>query len=251
VASDRTIRDAWATLRIALGNAVREELLSRNVAGLVRVSKARSRKPKPWSVEEARRFLESACRDGEPFYVAYVLVLVLGLRRGEALGLAWDDVDLEAAEVYVSWQVQRIGGQLVRRQTKTEASDAPLPLPGICLAALREQRERQEKTRTEAGATWQDSGLVVTTTFGLAIEPRNFHRSFKARCAKGKVRSISVHSTRRTCASILVALDVHPRVAMQILRHSQIAVTMNVYSEVSSVETREALKRLGEELEGP
>jgi integrase len=57
-----------------------------------------------------------------------------------------------------------------------------------------------------------------------------------------------VHSTRRTCASLLVALDVHPRVAMQIMRHSQIAMTMNIYSEVSSVETREALKRLGAEL---
>jgi integrase len=63
------------------------------------------------------------------------------------------------------------------------------------------------------------------------------------------VRPIPVHATRRTCASLLVALDVHPRVAMQIVRHSQIAVTMNIYSEVSSTETREALKRLGEELE--
>ena len=77
-----------------------------------------------------------------------------------------------------------------------------------------------------------------------------FDREFKARCRKAAVRSVPVHTTRRTCASLLVAMDVHPRVVMQILRHSQIAVTMNVYSEVTSNETREALKRLGKELEG-
>ena len=250
VASDRTTRDAWATLRTVLGNAVREELISRNPAALVRVPKARRRKVKPWAVEEARRFLESARVDQDPLYAAYVLILVLGLRRGEALGLAWDEVDLDNAELHISWQLQRVAGRLLRRQTKTEASDAPLPLPSICLTALKGWRERQADLKATAGRAWQGSGLVVTTRLGTAMEPRNFHRQFKARCRKAEVPVISVHSTRRTCASLLVALDVHPRVAMQILRHSQIAVTMNVYSEVSSEETREALKLLGEELQG-
>ena len=91
---------------------------------------------------------------------------------------------------------------------------------------------------------------MISTRYGLPVEPRNFHRDFKAGCTKAGVRPISVHSTRRTCASLLVALDVHPRVAMQVLRHSQIAITMNVYSEVSSAETRTALRRLGEQLQG-
>ncbi|MEH0984606.1 tyrosine-type recombinase/integrase [Micromonospora sp. CPCC 205556] len=79
------------------------------------------------------------------------------------------------------------------------------------------------------------------------MEPRKFHRDFKTRCRKAGVREISVHTTRRTCASLLVALDVHPRVTMQILRHSQIAVTMNIYSEVTAEATEKALKRLGEQ----
>jgi integrase len=81
------------------------------------------------------------------------------------------------------------------------------------------------------------------------VEPRNFNRSFATACRKAGVRLIPVHATRKTCASLLVALDVHPRVAMQILRHSQISVTMNVYSEVSSTATRKALKRLGKRLD--
>jgi integrase len=249
-ASDRTCRDAWTVLRNALSNAIREEIITRNVAALVRVSKPRSRKVKPWSVEEARQFLESAQRDGDPRYAGYVLILILGLRRGELLGLPWSNVDLDNAEATIGWQLQRIGGRLLHRETKTEASDAPLPLPGICLAALRDHRQRQQAWRIEAGGAWHDSGLVMTTRYGAALEPRNFHRDFKARCAKADVRVIPVHAVRRTCASLLVALDVHPRVAMQILRHSQIAVTMNVYSEVSSKETRAALKRLGESLGG-
>ena len=87
-----------------------------------------------WTVEEARQFLESARTDGDPMYAGYVLLLVLGLRRGELLGLAWEDLDLDAARRASRWQVQRVDGELVRRQTKTPSSDAALPLPDICVA---------------------------------------------------------------------------------------------------------------------
>jgi integrase len=123
-------------------------------------------------------------------------------------------------------------------------------LPEICLAALRARRREQEADRGTAGVKWHQTKLVVTTRHGTPLEPRNFHRDFKTRCRKAGVREISVHTTRRTCASLLVALDVHPRVAMQILRHSQIAVTMNVYSEAPSTATQKALKRLSRHLDG-
>jgi integrase len=226
-------------------HTIREELVSRNVAALVRVGNARTRKEEPWSVEEVRKFLESASRDRDPMYAAYVLILVLGLRRGEVLGLGWEEVNLDAGEPAVGFQLQRIRRRLLRRETKTEASEATLPMPDICVTALRERQKHQEAHREAAGEAWHPSDLVLTTRYGTPIEPRNFTRSFKARCTKAGVRSIKVHTTRRTCASLLVALDVHPRVAMQILRHSQIAVTMNVYSEAPSPATRRALKRLG------
>jgi integrase len=139
---------------------------------------------------------------------------------------------------------------MLHRQTKTEASDAVLPLPTICTAALAARRRDQDAHRQAADIAWQDFGLVFTTRYGTPVEPRNFHREFKTRTHRSGAREISVHSTRRTCASLLVALDVHPRVAMQILRHGQISVTMNVYSEVPSQATRTALRRLGKQLEG-
>lgn len=90
-----------------------------------------------------------------------------------------------------------------------------------------------------------DGGWVFTTRLGDPMDPRNFHRDFKLRVAKAGVPVVPIHSTRRTCASLLVALDVHPRVAMAVLRHSRISVTMEVYSQASSASTRDALKRLG------
>ena len=84
---------------------------------------------------------------------------------------------------------------------------------------------------------------------GTPIEPRNFNRSFAARSATAGVQKITVHDARRTCATLLVDLDMHPRVIMQTLRHAQISVTMDIYAKASGKATREALERLGESLD--
>jgi integrase len=197
-------------------------------------------------VEDARWFLESAWHAGEALYAAFVLVLVLGLRRGEVLGLAWAQVDLDGGELYVGEQLQRVRHQLVLREVKTEMSEAPLPLPELCVTALRIRRRHQDDARKLAGDTWIENGLVFTTRYGTPIEPRNFNRSFDRCIRAAKVPRITVHGTRKTCASLLAALDVHPRVAMRILRHSKINVTMEIYTEAPSEATRDALRKLGD-----
>ncbi len=248
VASDWTVHQAWTILRSALSAAQREEIVSRNVAALVRLPVPRTDRPLIWSVDQAREFLESAHADGDPHLAGYVLLLTLGLRRGELLGLAWDDVDLDRREATIAWQLQRIDGHLLRRRTKTKSSEATLPLPEICVTSLLDRMELDRSWRAEAAEAWQDNNLVLTTHHGMPIDPRNFHRMFKSRARRAGVPVIPVHSARRTCASLLVAMNVHPRVAMAILRHSQIAVTMNVYSQVSSESAREALLQLGSAL---
>ncbi|MEV3977947.1 tyrosine-type recombinase/integrase [Nonomuraea sp. NPDC049758] len=90
---------------------------------------------------------------------------------------------------------------------------------------------------------------MFTTRYGTPIEPRNLNRAFEAHCKYAGVPRIRFHDTRHTCASLLAALDVHPRVAMRILRHTQISVTMNVYTQIPSPETRNALARLNASLE--
>ena len=151
-------------------------------------------------------------------------------------------------ELDIGWQLQRVRRQLPHRETKTEASEATSPMPGICVTALRVREKDQAAVKVVAGASWVQSGLVFTTGAGTPFEPRNLNRRFETRCAKAGVRRITVHDMRHTCATPLAALDVHPRVAMRILRHAQIDVTMNVYTEVSDAKTLKALKRLGSSL---
>ncbi|MEV5326384.1 tyrosine-type recombinase/integrase [Nonomuraea fastidiosa] len=91
--------------------------------------------------------------------------------------------------------------------------------------------------------------MAPTTRTGTPIEPRNFNRAFESHCRRAGVPRIRVHDTRHTCASLLAALDVHPRVAMRILRHSQISMTMDVYTQIPSPETRKALDRLNRSLD--
>ena len=248
--SARSRKDARDTLRAALTCAVEDETIGRNPVTAVKMTKRREpkqrRKQKAWTVDDARWFLESTWHAREALYAAFVLVLVLGLRRGEVLGLAWDQVDLDAAELYVGEQLQRVRHQLVRREVKTETSEAPLPLPDLCVAALKIRKKQQDTDRDRAGDGWIDTGLVFTTRHGTPIEPRNFNRSFDRCIVAARVPRIAVHGIRKTCASLLAALDVHPRVAMRILRHSKIAVTMEIYTEAPSDATRDALRKLSD-----
>jgi integrase len=248
VLSAGTRKDARNVLRAALASAIEDQIITSNPAAVIRLSTRGEpkRKRRSWTVDETRRFLESARRDGDVLYAAYVLVLVLGLRKGELLGLTWELISFDRAELYVGEQVQRVGGQLLRSRVKTDTSEAPLPLPDLCVAALKLRQQQQDTDREHASRAWIDTGLVFTTRHGTPIEPRNFTRSFNRRIAKAGVPKITVHGTRKTCGSLLAALEIHPRVAMQILRHSKIAVTMEIYTEVPSATTRAALKKLGQ-----
>lgn len=195
-----------------------------------------------WTAEQARQFLASARAARDPLYPSYVLLLVLGLRRGEVLGLQWADIDLDTATVHVHRELQRIDGRLVLGETKTLDSDAGLPLPPLCVEALRAQLANQGAAEPE---------FLISTRSGGPVDPRNFYRSFQRRVTQAEVPRIPLHGTRHTCASLLVELDVHPRVAMQILRHAKIATTMDVYSHVPTPASRRALGAISQLLDTP
>jgi integrase len=250
VLSARSRKDARDTLRAALTCAVDDEVISRNPVTAVKMAKRREPKQRrarqAWTVDDARWFLESAWHAGEALYAAFVLVLVLGLRKGEVLGLTWELVNLDTGELYIEEQIQRVGRELLRRPVKTDSSEAPLPLPELCVTALKIRQQRQDEDHHRAGDAWTDTGLVFTTRHGTPIEPRNFSRTFDRCISAARVPRITVHGTRKTCGSLLAALDVHPRVAMQILRHSKIAITMEIYTEIPDARTREALRKLSD-----
>nr|WP_174242799.1 tyrosine-type recombinase/integrase [Micromonospora costi] len=195
---------------------------------------------------------------------------MLGLRKGEVLGLNWDHIEWDGWDkpctphgedfcehcrdnhdisLVIESNSSGYAGRLLHRSTKTEESDAPLPLPAICVTALRHRYRQQEAARERDGEAWHDTGMIFTTRYGLPVEPRNVNRSYDSRITRAGVPKITVHDARRTCCSLLVDLDVHPRIAMAILRHADFSITVEIYSQVSSKATREALRKLGESLD--
>ncbi|MFJ3591192.1 tyrosine-type recombinase/integrase [Streptomyces sp. NPDC090231] len=240
-------------LRNALNRAVREELLTRNVAELVDMPKVTKKEAKPWNAREAISFLRSA--RAHRLYAACVLVLVLGLRRSEVLGLRWQDVDFDQRQFTPLKQVQRVKGVgLVLKDLKTESSHAVLPLPEFCARALEERRTLQDLERKIVGDQWhQEPGeeLIFSSERGGLIDPVGFSRSFNALVKRAGVRRITVRLARHTCGTLLAFLKVHPKVAQAILRHSQISMTMDVYTHVVGDGEREAVTMLAELLEDP
>jgi len=155
---------------------------------------------------------------------------------------------LDGEELWISQQLTRVNRQLLHRQTtKTEGSEASLPLLGMCISVLRHRQRVQEGT--EKG--WGEAEGIRPRFHDEVwnpVEPRKFNRAFEAHCRNAGVLRIRVHDTRRTCASLLAVLDVHPRVAMCILWHTKIAVTMEIYTQIPSEETRKALAQLSHRL---
>ena len=157
-----------------------------------------------------------------PLYAGYVLILVLGLRRGEALGLGWNEVDIDAAELRVALATSTRRRAAAAARDQDRASDARLPFPDDLHDRARAHRpKRQDQWRAAGNGAGRIRGSVFTTRYGAPVEPRNFHRDLHGASQRPVfARSRAHHAPDLRLAAR--ALDVHPRVAMPILRHSQI-----------------------------
>lgn len=231
-----------------LADAGKRELVSRNVAALVDAPAVPHRDVAPWTREEAQRFLATAAthRLGALFTVG----LALGLRKGEALGLRWEDVDLDGKRLTVRHQLQRIRGEgLVLRPPKTARSRRTLPLPEPVIAALKAHRVKQLQERLLSGGRWRETGHVFTTSIGTPIEPANVNKMFAALVAASGVPKRRVHDTRHWAATVWLAMGVPPRVVMDLLGHSQIATTMDLYGHVLDEDREAAAALMGQALD--
>jgi integrase len=245
----RTVKYVHSTLRAALEDAVREEILDKNVAKLVRVPAPEKTDRVPLSVDEVRAFLKSSHDDR--LYAMFVVFALLGMRRSEVLGLRWEDIDLDGGVLQVRRGLQRIDGKLTVLPTKTARSKRTIPLPGVVASVLAAHKERQEFEHRQLAERWPDSGYVFTTPIGTPIDPRNCTRLVQAACKTAGVRVVRLHDFRHGCVSVLLGLGVPPRTAMDIVGHSTIEMTMNVYGHVTLDDKREALDRLGALFEEP
>ncbi|GAA4797022.1 tyrosine-type recombinase/integrase [Streptomyces sanyensis] len=249
--SARTVQYAHAVLRSALQQAIREELIVRNVARIVETPTVTPKEVRPLDIGEAKLLLKTA--RAHRLYALWLLLVSTGLRRGEALALTWSDVDLNAGTLRVRRNVQRIRRELIFGTPKTMRSVRTVSLPQRCVRALTDHRAAQERERKIAGQKWraapgQPAELVFTTSAGRVIDPRGLNRMLTILCRDAKVRRVRVHDLRHTCASLLLAQGVDARTIMETLGHSTITMTLDTYAHVMGTTLRAAADRMDDAL---
>ncbi len=238
----RTAQVALLRLKQALAWAVAADLLPRNVAAGVKRPGAKAPERKTWSADEARRFLKAAETDG--YSLLWLLLLSTGLRRGEALGVRWRDVDLDRGLLTVRQSVVASGGAPLVQEPKSKAASRTVRLPAATVAALRAHRKSQAE-RQLAAAQWADTGLIFSTGAGKPINPRHVLRSFAAIVKRAGVPRISIHDLRHTHATLLLRDGVPVKVVSERLGHSQASITLDVYAHVMDDMQEQAVDSIG------
>jgi len=232
-----------AVLHRALEQAAQWGLTPRNVAKLVTPPRPARREMATLSPEQARASLEAA--EGDRLEALYVLALSTGMRQGELLALRWRDVDLEGGTLQVRATLQRTRDGFQFAEPKTARSRRQVALTKPAVEALRRHRSRQLEERLQMGAAWEDNDLVFANEVGRPIEAGNLiRRSFHPLLDRAGLQHIRFHDLRHTAATLALGKGVHPKIVAEMLGHSQIAVTLDLYSHVTPTMQRQAAEAL-------
>ncbi|MCY4506501.1 MAG: site-specific integrase [Acidobacteria bacterium] len=236
-------RGAREVLRAALNQALRWELVSRNVAALTDAPRHRTRQIEPLTPDQANTLLDAVA--GHRLEALITVAVGLGLRQGEALGLRWqEDIDLDGGVLAVRQTLERAGTNPIFGEPKTTRSRRTITIPAVVGAALRRHRTRQLEERLAAGGRWRESGLVFTTSIGTPLDKGRVHKEFKKILRSAELPDIRYHDLRHTAATLLLAQGVDPRTIMETLGHSQIGLTLNTYAHVMPALQRAAAAKM-------
>lgn len=246
--SPTSVRHLHAVLHRALGQAARWGYVARNVADLVSPPRVSRVQMCALSPEQSRALLQAA--EGDRFEALYVLALSTGMRQGELLALKWADVDLDAGMLQVKSTLQRTPDGFAFLEPKTARSRRQVALTRAAVAALRRHRAAQLEERLRC-PYWQDAELVFASEVGTPIEATNLiRRSFHPLLAGAGLPRIRFHDLRHTAATLLLGQNVNVKVVSEMLGHSQIAITLDLYSHVTPTMQRDAVEALDAVLGG-
>jgi integrase len=231
--SARTVTHIHRVFHSALKQALRWGFVPRNVCDAVDPPRPQPAEMATLTPEQARALLKTA--RGHPLEALFVLALTTGMRRGELLGLKWADLDLDERHLQVRRTVQPVaGGGFHEQPPKSAKGRRRIPLGASSVAALGAHKARQAARRLANPHAWEDLGFVFTNELGRPVDGQNMlRRSFYPLLESAGLPRIRFHDLRHTAASLLLRQGTHPKVAQEILGHSQISVTLDTYSHVS------------------
>ena len=180
---------------------------------------------------------------GHRLYALFRLVALRGLRRGEAAGLRWSDLDLDAGTLTVSGQLQQLGGRIVAGPPKSDAGRRVIALDKTTIAALREHRLRQHAERAAAGSRWDETGCVFTTVAGGPVGPDRVTRLFRELAVASGLPPVTLHGLRHGAATLALAAGTDLKVVHDQLGHSTVVLTADTYTSVLPETARAAAER--------
>jgi integrase len=232
-----TAHQAHRTIRTALGEAVRRGHLARNPAALAKPPRLSDEEVEPYSVAEVKRILAAAARGRNS--ARWAVALALGLRQGEALGLKWPDLDLDAGRLIVRrsrqrprWEhgcggtcgkdrggycPQRVATRSDTADTKSRNGRRAIGLPAELAALLQQHRAEQDREREAAGQLWEDGDWVFASPTGRPLHPRTDYTNWKSLLVAAGVREARLHDARHTAATVLLVLGVPHRAVMGLM----------------------------------
>jgi integrase len=241
--SPSTVNALHAMLHKALKDAVRWNVVARNVADSVDAPHRVYYEIKPLGKEQARVLLDAA--KGDSLEALWILALTTGMRRGEIVALKWQDISLEQNMLQVRRIFTRAPGRpFIESEPKTEKSRRSIALASVTVEALKQHRIRQLEARSQAGPDWKENDLVFCTAFGTPISPNWVLVRFKKLLQKAGLPEIRFHDLRHSTATILLSMGMHPKIVQELLGHNRIQETMDTYSHVLPPVHKEAVKRL-------
>lgn len=244
----RTVRYFHSIIREALQHAFEQNLVPRNVADAVKPPKGARPSIKVWNEEEARIFLRGT--EDALYAPLWLILLATGVRRGEALGLRWKDVDLKKGTISIRQTLVDVNGHISFGEPKTKHGRRTIDLDPGCIAALTAHRDAQTFRRKAMGDGWRDLDLVFTTAEGNWIRPRNVDRKFYGLVQETGLPHIPLHGLRHTCATLLLLHNVNPKIVSERLGHANVSITLDTYSHVLPTMQKQAAAAIGAALFG-
>ncbi|MGV8168160.1 MAG: tyrosine-type recombinase/integrase [Alkaliphilus sp.] len=242
--SSRTVRYVHSVLRNALEQAVKWQSIKQNPTQYVDLPKhEKTQEITALSVEETKRFLDASTFNR--WGVLFELMITTGLRPGEAYGLTWNNVDFIKKQIYVIKAISRVKGKWTLKEPKTKKSKRTLPLPETTLQRLKDHKKEQTLEKLKA-RDYNDHAFVFASNNGNPLEARNvINQYFKPLLEQvGLPRTIRLYDLRHTCATLLMASDVNPKVVAERLGHSNVSMTLNTYTHVLPGMQEEATNKL-------